>query len=337
LPSSPAPGAPTVQSVLSLAQAFAGLEAFDKDIHKATFNALMQLAEPLDAARPRSVPAGQTRQASLANEPAILCESTGLAVLYKPPGWTLSVWAGGDCLEGTAMPAEDSAMEQGAKHTVGSKSESQLQEWVAKHLGPFYPISADSRAANGFVHRLDRDTSGVVVCATTFRGFYSGLLQFAVRRTQKTYIALCQGHCPAFPRQLTARLSVEQQLDGAWRSTPSANGRYALTELMAVVHLADNDGKPFSLVEIRLHTGRQHQIRAHLAAEGLPLVSDTLYGGELRMWCPRSFLHASGLRLPIGSDALDAKCPLPQDLQAALGSLAAMSPLGRVLRLTVGR
>jgi len=128
---------------------------------------------------------------------------------------------------------------------------------------------------------------------------------------------------------------MEQQLDGMWRSTPSANGRYALTELMAVVHLVASHGKLFSLVEIRLHTGRQHQIRAHLAAAGLPLASDTLYGGELHSWCPRSFLHASGLALQMGGGTLIAKCPLPRDLHAALGSLAATNLCGRVSGLAI--
>merc|ERR1712129_241572 len=121
-------------------------------IHKAAFDALMQLAKPLDAARPHSITAGQACPTILANEPTILLESTGLAVLYKPPGWTVSVFAGGDSLEGTKMvPAEESATEHAAREVVVSKSaderESQLQHWVAKHLGPLYPISADSQAA----------------------------------------------------------------------------------------------------------------------------------------------------------------------------------------------
>merc|ERR1711865_870320 len=81
-----------------------------------------------------------------------------------------------------------------------------------------------------------------------------------------------------------------------------------------------------SLVEVRLWTGRLHQIRAHLTAEGHPLVSDRAYGGDTPSWCPRIFLHCHRLSFPSEpslnrNEDAEVRCPLPRDLREALQNL----------------
>lgn len=104
------------------------------------------------------------------------------------------------------------------------------------------------------------------------------------------------------------------------------DGQQARTEICAVAHLYCKNGCSstcFSLVKVSLHTGRRHQIRAHMANEGCPLVGDVAYGGVAQEWCKRVFLHAHRLKLNLGGDMLDVCCPLPDDLQAALEALEA--------------
>mmetsp|Transcript_71868 Transcript_71868/g.221996 ORF Transcript_71868/g.221996 Transcript_71868/m.221996 type:complete len:92 (-) Transcript_71868:38-313(-) len=85
-----------------------------------------------------------------------------------------------------------------------------------------------------------------------------------------------------------------------------------------------------SLVKVRIHTGRLHQIRAHLAHCGHPLAGDGLYGaGAGPTWCPRIFLHCCDLRLDIGDGPLAVRSPLPIDLRNALDILAPLGVLGR--------
>ncbi|CAE8654465.1 unnamed protein product, partial [Polarella glacialis] len=105
----------------------------------------------------------------------------------------------------------------------------------------------------------------------------------------------------------------------------ASGGKRACTEILSVVHKAGPQGEPVSIVEVRLHTGRLHQIRAHLASEGHPLVGDPSYGGSTPHWCPRTFLHAARLALPAldaSEDASVVDVPLPEDLAGALSALS---------------
>jgi len=110
-------------------------------------------------------------------------------------------------------------------------------------------------------------------------------------------------------------------------------GRPSRTEVLSVVVLRTTSGKEVSLAELRLQTGRMHQIRAHLSSEGHPLVGDVAYGGNQRPWCPRIFLHASHLRISLDEDnSLDVNTDLPPDLQQALGQLEFTDAASKAMR-----
>ncbi|CAE8636999.1 unnamed protein product, partial [Polarella glacialis] len=259
-------------------------------------------------------------------EPRILLQQPHVCVLWKPPGWTVSI-AGGirdEAIYGPAFDLNEAEVQGRSKP---------LQDWVSRSFGASCPIARDPEADHGLIHRLDSGTSGTLLLAKTYLGYHLLLLQLVAGQIQKEYLCLCQGHVDQMPgRRIQTRLKVVGQGAGR-RSAADASGRPACTEILAVTHLECLEGKHFSLVEVRLHTGRKHQIRAHFASEGHPLVRDRDYGGPAESWCPRIFLHASRLRLAScsgggsnGVDDLDVRSELPRDLQQALTALSTWKP-----------
>lgn len=168
----------------------------------------------------------------------------------------------------------------------------------------------------GIVHRLDRFTSGVLLVAKTDAAHRDLALQFSSRQVEKTYLALVEGALsggghiekpiardPANRARMTARL---------------ATGRHAITDWKAVERFRE-----FTFLEIRIGTGRTHQIRAHMAALGHPVAGDRLYGAKASPW-NRYFLHAHrlGFRSPASGERVVVESPLPPDLVEWKGSLA---------------
>jgi len=303
---------PSTKAVLSLAQALATSGTLEDAVYTAAADALTRRGAALDAAEVSGAPQAW-RSWKDQSRPHVLSEQPDICILWKPAGWTVSIDSEED-------PWGSASLNSSASAGTGGR---QLQDWVVAQLGPSFRISVDAGAGYGLVHRLDRDTSGAIVCATSYRGYFLAQLQFATRRVRKDYVALCHGHLLAVPRFLQAPLGGLRQADGSWRSFVDPSGRRALTEICSVGHLVCEEGSHVSLVEVRLHTGRQHQIRAHLAAEGHPLVGDTIYGGHLHRWCSRTFLHAHHISLDVGAGQMASECPLPDDLRGALAALVA--------------
>ncbi|HSC51887.1 MAG TPA: RluA family pseudouridine synthase [Gaiellaceae bacterium] len=165
----------------------------------------------------------------------------------------------------------------------------------------------------GIVHRLDRDTSGLLVVARTDEAYER--LQELVREhaLERRYKALVRGR----PRSWTGRIEApigRDRRDPTRRSLDTDTPREAVTHF-EVEELLDRH----ALLDVRLETGRTHQIRVHLAAIGLPVVGDPIYGvpdEQLR----RQFLHAWRLAFPhpVTGEQLEVESPLPPELQAIL-------------------
>jgi len=316
--------------VLSLAQALAASAALEDGVYASVVACLErfgsaaegnhdQLREPF----PPSAFGGSGPGGGDPSAPCVMTELPDLCVLWKPPGWTVTV---SDELAAPEPPCERAFAGSGRP----------LQDWVADTLGYARPIMRDAGAQFGLVHRLDRDTSGAIVCATTYRGYLLAQLQFTARRTRKIYVCLCRGEVSRARRWLDTPLRFGRCADGLWRSSAEQSGKPALTEVLEAGHLTAED-EAFSLVRLRIHTGRQHQIRAHLAALGHPLAADALYGGRAGPWCTRSFLHAERLSLDAGSDPITVFCRLPGDLRAALAAVAPCgAPARCLLRAVLG-
>jgi 23S rRNA pseudouridine1911/1915/1917 synthase len=165
----------------------------------------------------------------------------------------------------------------------------------------------------GIVHRLDRDTSGLLVVSRTQEA-YDGL-QALVRRhaLEREYLALVRGR----PRSRRGRVEAPIGRD---RRDPTRMSVDTRSPKAAVTHFEVLELLPaHALLEVRLETGRTHQIRVHLAAIGLPVAGDRTYGVPER-GLERQFLHAAGLAFPhpVTGARVEARSPLPPELEAAL-------------------
>lgn len=173
----------------------------------------------------------------------------------------------------------------------------------------------------GIVHRLDKDTSGVMIIAKTNDAFQFLQQQFAARTVKKTYLALVHGNFK--DDQLTiSNYLVRSKSHPGKRSVVTAqtrNARQAITEFRVLIRSAD--GKA-TLLEAHPVTGRTHQIRVQLAHRGYPIVGDKLYTPKGNKLFPaRQFLHASSLEIEIPiKGKMKFEAPLPQDLRETMES-----------------
>jgi 23S rRNA pseudouridine1911/1915/1917 synthase len=166
----------------------------------------------------------------------------------------------------------------------------------------------------GIVHRLDRDTSGLLVVARSEEAHRALQAALARRQIRREYLALVQGHPPA--RTGTIEAPVGRSPRARTRmSIGGAAAREARTHFTLERALAGA-----SLLRMRLETGRTHQIRVHLGAVGLPVCGDAVYGVAGVFGLERQFLHACRLAFqhPVTGAPIDVSSPLPADLQRAL-------------------
>lgn len=170
----------------------------------------------------------------------------------------------------------------------------------------------------GIVHRLDKDTSGLLIVARSDVAYRRLVEEMAARHIQRTYSALLVGHLPQDEGVIDAPIGRHIR-DRQRMSLHTAVGRRAVTHFRVRQRLAG-----YTLVEVQLETGRTHQIRVHFAALGYPVAGDVVYGRRPRpAGLARQFLHAAQLTFthPIGGQRLDFVAPLPADLQRFLQSL----------------
>lgn len=166
----------------------------------------------------------------------------------------------------------------------------------------------------GIVHRLDRDTSGLMVVARSAEAHRRLERLVRRRRLERGYLALVCG------RPRSRRGTIEAQI-GRDRHDPTRRSLDTATPRDAVTHFEVLELLPrHALLEVRLETGRTHQIRVHLAAIDLPVAGDPVYGRPGELGLERQFLHAARLAFPhpMTGEQVETESPLPPDLEAAL-------------------
>jgi 23S rRNA pseudouridine1911/1915/1917 synthase len=185
------------------------------------------------------------------------------------------------------------------------------------------PTSKDGRRP-GIVHRLDRDTSGLIVVARHEGSRAELQRQFKAREVEKVYLALVYGRVPELEGRISAPIGRDPR--NRQRMAVVPEGRDAITRYVARQYLLTPHGnrEHYTLVEVHLLTGRTHQIRVHFAHVGQPVVGDRVYGRRKKqLACPRQFLHAwrLGFHRPGDGEWMCFEAPLPADLAKVLSQL----------------
>ena len=233
---------------------------------------------------------------SLHANPCVLATSADRCFVYKPPGFTVDVAQDfPDDFVGPPVPP--------STYALGGKS---LKTWLISQF-PQTPIVGDRYHNHGFLHRLDTQTSGVLMVALNYSSYYTQRIRFSLNEVPKEYTCLVHGLFPAGIVRFTDRLVTDSVNGTSFVSVAAKNcgkGKSAITEAECVQHV----GSDYSLLRVKIGTGRTHQIRVHLAHAGFPIVGDGKYGRH-KDNC-RLFLHASSL------DGVE--CSLSQDLEKSM-------------------
>jgi 23S rRNA pseudouridine1911/1915/1917 synthase len=183
-------------------------------------------------------------------------------------------------------------------------------------------LAWDARQADlpraGIVHRLDKDTSGLMLVARTRSAMDALVRMIAQRDVQRQYLALAlRPWTGASPRDVAQAIGRDPA--NRLRMATLASGSTGAKEARTTIELLDN-GDPGCLVRCSLHTGRTHQIRVHMASIGHPLLGDTVYGAPPGSVIGRQALHAYRLALahPLLGHALAFEAPVPPDMRDAM-------------------
>jgi 23S rRNA pseudouridine1911/1915/1917 synthase len=242
----------------------------------------------------------------------IVYEDGDLAVVNKPAGMMVHAGSG----------ATDDARNRG---TLVNALLHHLQE-LSSTSGPLRP---------GIVHRLDKQTSGLIVVAKNDATHDRLSSMFARRQVRKLYIALVQGELAQERGTVNASISRDS-VRRTRMTTRREGGRTAVSHWQVLRRIHGPYGS-FTLVSVRIETGRTHQIRVHMASLGHPVVGDTLYGAPSaiaplaaaasrlpRLVLPRNFLHAAELEFahPGSGEPLSLVSNLPADLKQFMAQLA---------------
>jgi 23S rRNA pseudouridine1911/1915/1917 synthase len=242
----------------------------------------------------------------------IIYEDADLAVISKPAGMMVHAGSG----------ATDDARNRG---TLVNALLHHMRE-LSSSSGPLRP---------GIVHRLDKQTSGLIVVAKNDQAHSTLAALFSRRQVRKLYLALVQGDLPQDKGTVNAPISRDS-VRRTRMTTRREGGRSAVSHWEVLRRIHGPYG-PFTLISVRIETGRTHQIRVHMASLGHPVVGDTLYGAASaivglnsvpqgsvpRLVLPRNFLHAAELEFthPTTGERLTLVSNLPADLKEFMGKL----------------
>ena len=236
----------------------------------------------------------------------IVYEDNDLAVINKPAGMMVHAGAGA---------------------TDDDRNRGTLVNALLHHFGTLSAVSGELRP--GIVHRLDKETSGLIIVAKN--DFAHGKLadEFSSRRVKKTYIALVHGWLKNDRGSINSAISRDA-IRRIRMTTRRSGGREAITHYDLQRRIESAFGK-FTLLKVTIETGRTHQIRVHLASLGHPVVGDALYGAPRQIVSknlpatslPRNFLHATEIQFthPRSGEALRFSAPVPELLDHFLDSL----------------
>lgn len=214
-------------------------------------------------------------------------------------------------------------------HSDGRTEEPTLTDWVlenhpeCREVGGLHTLDNERYAPRaGIVHRLDRETSGVVLIAKTNEAFWPLQQQFIDRKTQKEYLAICLGAPKNKMGSIDLEIGRSRKDYRQWAVPPEARGtlRPAHTDYEFIAS-GTNEGDTYSLVRFMPKTGRTHQLRVHAKAAGFPIITDTRYHTPAALGIGRLALHAEKLSVEYEGKMKEFTASLPEDMKKALSLL----------------
>jgi 23S rRNA pseudouridine1911/1915/1917 synthase len=246
-------------------------------------------------------------------EPDVVFEDQFILVLNKPAGWIVN-------------------------KSATTQKQKTIQDWLSKNYN--YQIAKSKSHRGGLAHRLDKETSGLLIVAKDSKSLSNIQAQFKTRTVKKEYISLVHGIVDIKEGEIkapTGRLPWAKRRFGV-----VVGGRKAVTYYKVISYYKLKERllkrQPrsisdsiiyYSLLSVFPHTGRTHQIRIHFKSIGHPVVSDELYAGRKtskldRKWCPRLFLHAAKITFthPDKKKKQNFQSNLPTDLKDSLKALS---------------
>ena len=205
-----------------------------------------------------------------------------------------------------------------------------VQEWMEGRLfdtdrrGVAHQLLEEFDSRGGVVHRLDKDTSGVLLLAKSPAAFQWLKSQFKERTTSKKYLTLVHGLVSPSEGEINA--PIERNPFNRMHFGVFPGGREAISSYRTIANfrLKTNPQEQFSLLEVTPKTGRTHQIRVHMKYINHSVVADPIYAGRKVYrddleWCPRLFLHAQSLTIVHpGGEKMEFKAPIPTELETVL-------------------
>jgi 23S rRNA pseudouridine1911/1915/1917 synthase len=226
----------------------------------------------------------------------------------------------------------------GAGATDDERNRGTLVNALLHRFGKLSGVGGELRP--GIVHRLDKDTSGLIIVAKNDESHRRLSAQFSQREIKKKYIALAHGWLKEDRGTISSSISRDR-IRRIRMTTRRQGGREAITHYQVVQRIDSPVGK-LSLLEVKIDTGRTHQIRVHLASLGHPVVGDTLYGAPRELQAKtgpsrpvislsRNFLHAAALEFlhPRSRELRSFSIPLPSELDVFLAGLGSAYNVGK--------
>ena len=196
-----------------------------------------------------------------------------------------------------------------------------LVDWLTARYPELKTVGDDPKARPGIVHRLDKETSGILLVAKTQECFDYLKLLFKNQEIKKTYLALVLGRVT--PKTGVIDKPIGLKTGTVKRTVHSKKLLKEATTAYRVLEYSKNKDNEFSFLELRPQTGRTHQLRVHLASINHPIVGDRLYGRKLQpKWVSRLMLHAYSLEFsPLQGGRLKLEAESPEDFQSIMHNL----------------